>query len=181
MILSPSGNGTRTGPAPGNRGAEIERHLQPLPAVEARATHLGEVPVWAGIPRAHDGVGLEAAAGEDPGKAPIGRAILCCKRGAIAAAAADAGACSGLQPRTKRVTAPNEGQHVEKRRFVGGHVGVDIIRSIRKWLALLAPAIRKPMREENWSRDVAMLCTTKRIDDAEPVVEHDSVLHIFGP
>ncbi len=55
----------RARPVAGDGGAEVERHLQPLPGVEPRAAHLGEVPVRPEIARPHLGIGLEPAAGED--------------------------------------------------------------------------------------------------------------------
>ena len=55
----------RARPVPGRRRADVERHLQPLPGVEARAAHLGEVPARPEIARPHLGIGLEPAAGED--------------------------------------------------------------------------------------------------------------------
>ena len=59
------GDGMRARPVPGDCGAEVERHLQALPGVEARAAHLGEVPVRPEIACPHLGIGLETAAGED--------------------------------------------------------------------------------------------------------------------
>jgi hypothetical protein len=50
-----------------------------------------------------------------------------------------------------------------KRSFVGGRVGIHIARVPR-----------------NQPRSVAMLRSTKRVDDAEPLVEHGPVLHVFG-
>ena len=58
------GDRVRPRPVAGDRGAEIERHLQPLPGVEARAAHLGEVPARPQIARPHLGIGLEPAAGQ---------------------------------------------------------------------------------------------------------------------
>ncbi len=54
----------RARPVAVHRRPQIERHLQPLAGVEARAAHLGEVPVRPEIARPHLGVGLEPAAGQ---------------------------------------------------------------------------------------------------------------------
>jgi hypothetical protein len=51
-----------------------------------------------------------------------------------------------------------------KRSFVGGRVGIHIARVPR-----------------NQPRSVAMLRRTKRVGDAEPAIEHDSIVQIFGP
>jgi len=58
------GDGMGARPVTGNRRPQIERHLQPLARVEARAAHLGEVPIRPEIACPHFGVGLEPAAGE---------------------------------------------------------------------------------------------------------------------
>src|SRR5271170_4311382 len=55
------GDRMRARPVPGDRRTEIDRHLQPLAGIEARAAHLGEVPVRPEIARPHLGIGLEPA------------------------------------------------------------------------------------------------------------------------
>ena len=62
-VAVPAG-GVAARPVAVGRGADVERHLQAVADVEARAAHLGEFPARAEVARAHLGVGLEAAAGE---------------------------------------------------------------------------------------------------------------------
>ncbi len=58
------GDRMRARPVAGDRRTQIERHLQSLAGVEARAAHLGEVPIRPEIARPHLGIGLEPAAGQ---------------------------------------------------------------------------------------------------------------------
>src|SRR5262249_10908623 len=50
-----------SGPIAVRAGADIERHANALPRVVPRATHLGQVPARAQIPRAPFGIGLDPA------------------------------------------------------------------------------------------------------------------------
>jgi hypothetical protein len=47
------------------RRADVERHLEPVALIEARAAHFRELPAWPEIARAHFGVGFEASARKD--------------------------------------------------------------------------------------------------------------------
>src|SRR5204863_1517826 len=49
--------------------ADLERRADSVAGVEARAAHLGQLPVGAQVARTHLLVGLEAAGGEDDGAA----------------------------------------------------------------------------------------------------------------
>src|SRR5205823_10053490 len=69
--------GMRAGPMPVWRRAEIERHAEPLPGVEAAAAHLRQIPARPEIAGAHLGIGLAPAASEHDGaRAQIDKAPL---------------------------------------------------------------------------------------------------------
>ena len=57
-------DGVAARPVAGRHGADVERHLDAVAGVEARAADLGELPERPEIARAHFGIGLEAAGGE---------------------------------------------------------------------------------------------------------------------
>src|SRR6185503_19753794 len=53
------------GPVAGRRGADVERHMDHVAGIEARAADLRELPPRSQVARAPLWIGLEASAGED--------------------------------------------------------------------------------------------------------------------